>query len=48
MNHFSFLAPNKGESLLDYCRRAREGYPVPLVLLIKTHRLFESIANDNS
>ena len=49
---YVYAMPFEGEALSAYCRRARHEAPPnrkpPLALLVKTHRLLESIANDNS
>ena len=48
---YVYAMPLRGEGLFEYCRRARREAPStrkpPLALLVKTHRLFESIREEN-
>ncbi len=51
MNTFGYAyqipAPHPGESLHAYCQRAWRCPGPPLALLVKTHRLFESIRKED-
>jgi hypothetical protein len=47
---YVYAMPHEGEALSAYCRRARHGTSrrrPPLALLVKTHRLFESIRKED-